>query len=90
MRRAAKRDANETDIVAALERIGCVVRRVNQDGLPDLLVARGGTCLPIEVKDKGGKLTASQAALWRLTRFPVVHSVDEAVELFRFRLRRGR
>ena len=85
MRRAAKRDANEADIVAALERIGCVVRRVNDPGLPDLLVARGGTWLPIEVKDKGGKLTASQADLMRVAPFPVVSSVVDAVKLWGIR-----
>ena len=80
MRRAAKRDANEAAIVAALERIGCVVRRLNQDGLPDLLVACRGMWTAMEVKEPGGKLTRAQAKLMRLAPFPVVHSVDEALQ----------
>ena len=85
MRRAAKRDANEAAIVAALERIGCVVRRVNQDGLPDLLVARGGVWMPIEVKEPKGKLTRAQAHLMRVAPFPVVSSVVDAVKLWGIR-----
>lgn len=54
IRRAAKRDANEDDIVTALEEHGCTVQRVSQAGIPDLLVyvpALGETAF-VEVKSR--------------------------------------
>lgn len=61
MRRAAKRDACEADIVKALETVGCRVWRLNQDGIPDLLVVRAGILHLLECKDEfRGKLTAAQ------------------------------
>jgi Holliday junction resolvase len=53
----AKRDANEPDIVAALEKIGCKVIRLNQP--VDLLVGFKNRNFLIEVKD-GEKVKSSQ------------------------------
>lgn len=90
MRRAAKRDANEAAIVTALERVGCSVARLNDPGVPDLLVARHGAMWLLEVKmpagSKGGtsgrELTDEQRRWWAAWRGPVpviVRSVEEAL-----------
>lgn len=61
MKQAAKRDANEPEIVAALEAAGCGVWRINQGGIPDLLVVRAGVIYLLEVKNEfTGRLTAAQ------------------------------
>ena len=78
MRRAAKRDATEEAIVAALRRCGCGVWYLSGPGLPDLLVRCGGRWLPLEVKSATGRLTKLQQAL----TWPVVHSPEEALKLF--------
>lgn len=79
---ARKRDANEPEIVRALEDIGCTVLRVSGPAVPDLLVHVRGRWLPIEVKAKGGKLTPAQEALYQHAPYPIVTSPDEAVALF--------
>jgi len=38
LRYSAKRDANELEIVNALENAGCLVQRLSGGGVPDLLV----------------------------------------------------
>ncbi len=92
MRRAAKRDANEAAIVAALERCGCSVARLNEPGVPDLLVARHGAMWLIEVKmpagAKGGtsgrELTPEQRRWWAAWRGPQPHvarSIEEALAI---------
>ena len=50
MRRAAKRDESEPDIVAALEAVGATVQRLSADGVPDLLVGWQGRMWLLEVK----------------------------------------
>jgi hypothetical protein len=90
VRRAAKRDANEAAIVDALERVGCSVARLNDPGVPDLLVARHGSMWLLEVKmpagSKGGtagrELTPEQRRWWASWRGPqphVVRSIEEAL-----------
>lgn len=73
-----RRDANEPDIVDALKGLGCRVKYVSGDGLPDLLVRKPGPSriwIPLEVKTRTGKKTESQAdADWALVRTP-----DEAI-----------
>ena len=60
MRRAAKRDDNEGEIVAALRKAGAVVRFITQgDGLPDLLVGFQGRTILMEVKD-GAKVPSQR------------------------------
>jgi hypothetical protein len=60
MRRAAKRDDNEPAIVKALELSGWTVVRVSDAGAPDLLCARNGRIVLMEVKGPKGKLTTAQ------------------------------
>lgn len=90
MRRAARTDANHAAIVAAFRRLGYSVldlSRVGQ-GCPDLLVARGGVSILVEVKD--GAKTPSRRALRRSQidfvgrwkgRTVVVECVDDVVRL---------
>ena len=86
MRRAARRDDIEAEIVGALRRVGISVFRVSALGLPDLLTfstKRGW--LPIEVKARGETLTAAQREVWNLTRFPIVSSIEDALKLWGIR-----
>ena len=82
-RYAVRRDANESDIVAALERIGCTVARAD---IVDLIVGYRGRTLLLECKDgskppSARKLTPNQLKLlsgWR-GQYDVVKSVEEAI-----------
>lgn len=83
MRRAAKVDGNQRDIVDALRQIGCDVHVI---GLPvDLLVGFRARNFLIEVKDPNGsnRLTESQKefmATWR-GQVRICRSPEEAVRL---------
>lgn len=90
MRRAAKVDANHAAIVAAFRQLGYSVldlSRVGQ-GCPDLLVARAGKTMLIEVKDgakkpSARKLTPAQMEFiqhWR-GRIDVVQSTEDVVRI---------
>lgn len=92
MRRAAKVDANQADIVKALRQAGASVlclHRVGQ-GCPDLLVGKNEVNLLMECKD--GSLPPSWRTLspdeaeffetWR-GQVKLVKSVDEALEVLR-------
>lgn len=57
---AAKRDANEGEIVDALTRAGAVVYRLSGSGLPDLLVGFRGDTYLLEVKAARGALTEDE------------------------------
>ncbi len=88
------RDANETEIVAALVRVGCSVVRVylaDAAGVPDLLVGFRGRTYLLEVKVPGGRLDKRQRqwhAEWRGGPVLVVDGVREALAaLDRGRLR---
>jgi hypothetical protein len=88
VRRDAKRDENEPEIVDALERCGVHVWR----HLPcDLLtyrqvccpVCRGNNWLPLEVKMPHAKARADQPdqrAFLALTGTPIVRSAEDAIE----------
>lgn len=89
MRRAAKIDRNQPEIVAALERVGCQVLHLHRvgGGCPDLLVkTRGGRLLLLEIKD-GAKPTGKRQLNLEQKRFHsewepccrVVESVDDAL-----------
>lgn len=94
MRRAARRDDNERDIIHALIKVGCLVQPLTQgDGVPDLLVGvPSGRLIVIEVKD--GSKAPSQRRLtekelaWhhKWAAFPVfvVENVEQAVKLSRW------
>ncbi len=74
-------DANQKDIIAALEKIGCSVYIV---GRPvDLLVGRGALNYLLECKSKTGKRTPAQKqffADWR-GQVRIVRSPEEAVKV---------
>ncbi len=53
-RRAARRDGNETEIIAALESQGWTVTPLSAPGVPDLLIGARGINVLIEVKDPDG------------------------------------
>jgi len=87
MRRAAKVDDNQAEIVAALRRAGCSVCILSGvgKGCPDLAVGRAGVTYMLEVKDgrkppSARKLTADEQGwhdAWR-GHAAVVSSVSEA------------
>lgn len=88
MRRAARVDENQSDIVSSLRAIGAIVRVISQgDGIPDLLVGFQGQTFLLEVKDgnkppSARKLTPAEQKFfdeWRGGRLAVVNSVDEAI-----------
>lgn len=59
--RAARIDANQPEIVAALRKAGCTVQHLHSvgRGCPDLLVGRAGVNYLLEIKD-GGKAASDQ------------------------------
>lgn len=81
VRYAAKTDENQAEIVRALRTAGCsvlILSRVGQ-GCPDLLVARDGRNVLLEVKRPGKKLNDEQrdfVLAWR----GEMHKVETAVE----------
>lgn len=89
MRRAAKIDANQPDIVAALRSIGATVAVTSTvgQGFPDICVGYRGRSILMEVKDgtkspSERKLTPDQEkfhAAWR-GEIVVVKSAAEAVD----------
>lgn len=70
-RRAAKRDANEPEIVAALESLGFAVTRLSGEGVPDLLLSRAGDWYVAEVKMPNGRLKPAQIAFSQKHTGPV-------------------
>ena len=79
-----QRDANEQEIIDALEAAHCSVERMNVPA--DLLVGRmtrqGPRCYLLEVKSKKGKHTPDQVDFiteWR-GQYDVVRSVDQALK----------
>lgn len=75
----AKRDANEGQIIAAFEALGCMVQRL--DTPCDLLVLNRGTVMLVEVKTKRGTLTKDQQLFAQWWPMHVVKSADEAIAL---------
>lgn len=99
MRRAAKVDANQAQIVAALRAIGASVQPLHTvgGGCPDLAVGVNGVTLLIEIKDgakrpSARKLTSDEAKWhqeWR-GHVDVVEDVEEALSVVRLARERGR
>lgn len=93
MRRNARVDDNQAEIVAALRRAGATVQSLATigKGCPDLLVAYRQSNILIEVKDgrkppSARKLTDDEAAWigrWNAPVF-IITSADEAVKLLGF------
>lgn len=90
MRRAARTDANQSEIVKRFRQWGASVQPLHQvgDGCPDLLVGLCGVNLVVEVKD-GDKppsartLTPDQEKWWKGWRgtSDLVNDVDEVDRL---------
>lgn len=88
--RAAKIDANQTEIVAALRKIGCTVQILSSvgKGCPDILVGYRGKNFLLEIKDgakpvSAQKLTPDQVEwhdLWS-GQVNVVNCVDQAIKI---------
>lgn len=88
--RAAKVDANQAEIVAALRKAGCKVYVASSfgQGFPDLVCGYRGRFVLLEVKDgskppSARKLTPDQVkfhAEWTGLPLYVVASVEEAIE----------
>jgi len=89
MRRRAKIDANQPDIVKALRKAGAFVQSLAEcgGGVPDILCGFGGKTFLLEIKDGSQppskrELTPDQIAWhleWRGGPCVVVNSVDEAL-----------
>ena len=99
MRRAAKIDANQPEIVAALEAAGCTVQSLAGvgEGCPDLLVGVNQWNVLMEIKD--GSRPVSERAFkpkqktwhrdWRGTAH-VVETVEQALQIVGAYRGRGR
>ena len=83
MRYAARTDANQREIIAALEAVGASVFPSFRlgGGFPDLVVGFRGATYLLEVKTPTGRLTPAEErffAQWR-GHAAVVHDAEEAL-----------
>jgi hypothetical protein len=81
-RHNAKRDANEPEIVAALQAAGASVYRLDQP--VDLLIGYRGRCIIAEVKLPKSSLNDNQQkffASWRGPTPPILRTVEDAMRL---------
>jgi len=64
--RARRTDANHVEIKRAFEKLGCAVVDLSNvgGGVPDLLVAKSGNMVLVEVKTPSGKTNKAQKAFW--------------------------
>ena len=91
MRRAARRDDNEKDIIQAMRTEGAYVKVINDEGLFDLLVNHRGETMLIEVKDgskppSARRLTEAEQKFhheWPGSDLYIINSVEEALALLR-------
>lgn len=60
IRRAAKRDDSEAEVITALRRGGATVQQLSGEGVPDLLVGLRGVNFLVEVKTGNAALKPSQ------------------------------
>ena len=81
-------DANQAEIIAALEKIGCKVYDIDKP--VDLLVEFRGLWVLLEVKTIKGKLEKSQKEFFRKVRGPafIVRSHEEAITAVQMAWRR--
>jgi Holliday junction resolvase len=85
VRRDARIDANQTQIVSALESAGATVQSLATigKGCPDILAARAGRMWLFEIKQPKGKTKAAQDkwhAAWNAPVY-VVREPDEALKI---------
>lgn len=93
MRRAARTDANHTEIVRALREHGCFVQSLAAigDGCPDLLIGAAGNTALLELKDgtrppSEQRLTVAQQlwhAAWRGGTLAIVNDIEGALRVAR-------
>lgn len=93
MRRRARTDQNQAEIVKALRGIGCTVYSMAQlgDGMPDLLVGYKGKTWLVEVKDgnkppSARKKTEDQIRFWDTWTgggLVMVESAEHALKVIR-------
>jgi len=78
MRRDAKVDLNQKDIVRKLRAMGYSVRHTHTigKGFPDLVIGRHGVNLLVEVKRKGEKLTQDEQDFFEIWRGLVIIGYD--------------
>lgn len=86
MRRAARTDTNQSEIVAAYRQLGASVQHLHTigQGCPDLLVGISGLNILVEVKSAKGKLTGDESA-WHASwagQVEINDSVDKAIKRF--------
>ena len=91
MRRAARRDAGEDQIVSAMQACGAYVTKINDAGRFDLLCWYRGHTLLLEVKD-GRKPPSAQALTpaeekfhqeWPGDNLHIVNSVEVALDILK-------
>ena len=81
--RAAKVDANQAEIVAALRAVGATVQHLHTvgQGCPDILVGFNGKNYLIEIKTEYGKLTPQEKKFYMTWggQYTIARNVDEAL-----------
>jgi len=91
MRRAARRDNGEQDIIKAMRAEGAFVKVINDEGTFDLLCWYSGRTLLLEIKDgskppSARRLTPAEQKFhdeWPGDNLYIVNSVEEAIALLR-------
>lgn len=85
MRRAAKVDANQAEVIKALRDCGAAVTPLHQvgQGVPDILVSYGGVWYLMELKTKKGSVNEIQNEWMLKQKAPtyVVRTPAEACEI---------
>lgn len=82
LRRAAKRDAAECEVVKALTAVGFHVERLSAKGVPDLLLSRAGRWYVAEIKTGKGSETLAQVDFRKNAKapIPILRTWSEAVK----------
>lgn len=83
--RVAKVDANQPEIVAAFRKCGFQVAHIHTvgKGVPDIIVARAGNNVLVEIKDGGKSLTDDEKrfhATWP-GDLRIVRNVDDVLKI---------
>jgi hypothetical protein len=87
MRRAAKVDSNQAEMVEFFRKCGASVQILSQvgAGFPDVLIGYGGRNYLVELKSEIGKLTPDQVKWhndWRGHK-TIIRGIDEAIKFLR-------
>lgn len=91
MRRAARRDNGEQDIIKAMRACGAFVKSINDEGTFDLLCWYNGHTLLLEIKDgsrppSARRLTDAEQKFhdeWPGSNLYIINSVQEALDLLK-------